>query len=519
MAWRPRVATGALTVVLVAVGLVAAAIGSNKSAPRVPVTPNLQIAGGNISHVIIIMQENRSFDSYFGAYPGADGDVDSNGNPLPNTCISDPADGSSVCPYSSKSDISYQSKHQESAAVTDINGGRMDGFISVARQENTVPAAHDSDPQTPLNAAKQVMGYHTGATSTDQLYSYWQMAQQYVLQDHLFEAVPSWSNPSHDYLVSGWSASYAPGTSASTCVTTTTVTSPVCQTNLDDPLDQAVANHTYAGWHSLAAELTNQLGSASWAFFSAPPPPPPGTDASLTTPAIWKPLLNGVGTLTQSGFADVKHDKAPNGKSSADQYYPADFKSYLDACKPVTGDCTTFPNVSWIVPSVVNSEHPPNSIFAGESYVTKLVNQIGDVPSLWNHVAIFLSWDDWGGFYDHVVPPPVPKSASDKGDIGYGLRVPGLIISPYACTGTIDNQNSDHDSYLKFIEDDLLSQARIPMDDGRPDQRDAMAGDLTGDFCTSTPRTFTNIPPPPAPASPSSVSAAEEATMLANLRD
>ena len=83
----------------------------------------------------------------------------------------------------------------------------------------------------------------------------------------------------------------------------------------------------------------------------------------------------------------------------------------------------------------------------------------------WSSTAIFLAWDDWGGFYDHVEPPTVDAQ-------GYGLRVPGLMISPYARAGYIDHQTLSFDAYLKFIEDDFLGGARIdPKTDGRPDPR------------------------------------------------
>jgi phospholipase C len=105
----------------------------------------------------------------------------------------------------------------------------------------------------------------------------------------------------------------------------------------------------------------------------------------------------------------------------------------------------------------------------------------------WDSTAIFLSWDDWGGFYDNVVPPAVDMN-------GYGLRVPAMVISPYARKGFIDNQTLSSDAYLKFIEDGFLGGARLnPRTDGRPDPRpdvredEAILGNLTEDFDFSQP--------------------------------
>ena len=127
------------------------------------------------------------------------------------------------------------------------------------------------------------------------------------------------------------------------------------------------------------------------------------------------------------------------------------------------------------------SEHPPALVTRGQAYVTSLVNAVMRSKD-WSSTAIFLSWDDWGGFYDHVAPPRVDAQ-------GYGLRVPGLVISPYARRGLVDHQVLSHDAYLKFIEDDFLGGARIdPKTDGRPDPRpdvrenEPILGDLTSDF-------------------------------------
>jgi phospholipase C len=125
-------------------------------------------------------------------------------------------------------------------------------------------------------------------------------------------------------------------------------------------------------------------------------------------------------------------------------------------------------------------------VSAGQAYVTSVINAVMRSPDWWS-TAIFLSWDDWGGFYDHVAPPRVDAN-------GYGLRVPGLVISPYARAHLIDHQVLSQDAYLKFIEDDFLGGARLdPATDGRPDPRPdvresvPILGDLSRDFDFSEP--------------------------------
>jgi phospholipase C len=167
----------------------------------------------------------------------------------------------------------------------------------------------------------------------------------------------------------------------------------------------------------------------------------------------------------------------------------------------------------------VDSEHPAAAISTGVAYVTDLINRIMRGPD-WPSTAIFLAWDDWGGFYDHVPPPHVDQS-------GYGLRVPALVISPYARKGYIDHQTLSFDAYLKFIEDDFMGGQRLdPRTSGRPDPRpdvreDArVLGDLINDFdFAQKPRPPLLLPThpktdllPPRPTPPASTAATPSPT-------
>ena len=199
-----------------------------------------------------------------------------------------------------------------------------------------------------------------------------------------------------------------------------------------------------------------------------------------TTPGIWNPLPE---------FVTVQQDNQLQNVQSLSNFFTA------AQSQPSCG----LPNVSWIDPNGQVSEHPTALVSRGQTYVTGLIDAIMQSPC-WASTAIFVSWDDWGGFYDHVAPPVVDQN-------GYGLRVPGLVISPFAKTGYIDHQLLSQDAYLKFIEDDFLGGQRLdPATDGRPDSRPSVRenvpglGDLVNDFdFTQQPRAPLILPTHPAP--------------------
>jgi phospholipase C len=202
---------------------------------------------------------------------------------------------------------------------------------------------------------------------------------------------------------------------------------------------------------------------------------------AYTTPGIWNPLPL---------FEDVQKDHQLKNIKPLD--------SYIAAAK-----AGTLPAVSWITPSLADSEHPPSSVHQGQAYVTALINAAMESPD-WDSTAIFLDWDDWGGFYDNIVPPNVDQN-------GYGLRVPALVISPYAKRGYIDHQVLSSDAYLKFIEDDFLRGQRLnPRTDSRWDPRpdvredERILGNMADDFnFNQKPRPPVLLPTNPPTDSPS----------------
>jgi phospholipase C len=427
--------------------------------PDAPVLPaDASLASRKIQHVIVIMQENRSFDHYFGTFPGAEGiPMDANG--VPTVCAPDPkAGGACVKPYRLLTDKNVGGPHGSTNATADINGGKMDGFIAQAEQGKT-GCGDPNDPACTNGTTIDVMGYHTDA----EIPNYWAYAKSFVLQDHMFQPNASWSFPQHIMMVSAFSA---------TC--TAKADPMTCSVDIDNPGGPGNAGPAKEYPWTDITYLLHKAG-VSWKYYLGEGDDPHcGGDPSEcepiamlpTVPNIWNPLPQ---------FDTVKEDGELGNIVAYDEFY-ADVKG------------GTLPAVSWLVPASEVSEHPTALVSAGQAHVTALINTVMQSP-YWDSTAIFLSWDDWGGFYDHVPPPKVDAA-------GYGLRVPGLVISAYAKQGYVDKQVLSHDAYLKFIEDVFLGGARLdPKTDGRPDSRPdvrenaATLGDLMNDFdFTQAPR-------------------------------
>ncbi len=434
-----------------------------------------------IKHVIIIMQENRSFDSYFGTYPGADGIPMKNGRPA--VCVPNP-DAGCTRPYHDTADVNGGGPHSHLNAELDIDGGRMDGFI---RQRDLAKntCQNIDDPACVNSGPADVMGYHTGA----EIPNYWTYAKDFSLDDHMYEPATAWSLVDHLYLVSGWAARCKTRAAKSCHNTLYGPAKPAHISRAEDNMYRTGAAGVHFSWTDITYLLHRY--HVSWSFFVQKGTQPDCDDSGAETctavaqnsktPGIWNPLPL---------FTDVHSDRQLQDIRGLSDYYRQARDGRL-------------PAVSWITPSNPDSEHPPASVHQGQAYVTSLINAAMKSPD-WNSTAIFLSWDDWGGFYDGIEPPAVDQN-------GYGLRVPSITISPYARQGFIDHQTLSHDAYLKFIEDDFLDGARLnPKTDGRWDPRpdvredEPLLGNLVGDFNFSQkPRPPVLLPTNPPTDSPS----------------
>jgi phospholipase C len=365
-----------------------------------------------IKHFITLMQENHTFDSYFGTYPGADG--------VPaGTCMPTDDPGQCVEPWHIGGSAIEDLGHNLETFERQYNHGRMDGFVTAFSKSRMV------NPKLP-------MGYY----DRRDLPFYWNVADDFVLFDRNFTSAHAGSVANHMYWVSG-----TPGGSRE-LIPPDGFTNPTIFDRLE------------------AADI-------SWKFYIQ------NYDPFITfrsrgvsdrgSQVIWCPLL------AYSRFID---DPELNKHIvPLDEYYRD-----LDA--------GMLPAVSYIVPSG-SSEHPPGSVQAGEAFVSNLISGLMRSDA-WSSSAFMWTYDDWGGFYDHVEPPSVDA-------YGYGFRAPALLVSAYARQGYVDHTEIDFTSQLKFIEENWGLQPLA--------ERDAAANGLDTAFdFTQGPRVARFVSPDVAPA-------------------
>ena len=354
----------------------------------------------------------------------------------------------------------------------------MDGFAEAAARKRGTCASADRrfrpicGPFEGPRHQPDVLSYHTRRD----IPNYWAYADAFTLQERMFAPTDSWTLPSHLFLVSAWSAICSDPNDGMSCTSNLDLSEPWQHYHYGDTPIYAWTDITY---------LLDRAG-VSWDYFVGE-----GTcvQAPCDPEGVWGTTPPGHNPLP--GFSTVQ--------AAGDLGHFPSHQTFIQQAR-----AGTLPAVSWVAPGNLVSEHPANGspISDGQAYVTRLVNAVMSGPD-WASSAIFLTWDDWGGFYDHVVPPNVDRN-------GYGLRVPGLLISPWAIGG-IDGSTYSFDAYLKLIEDVFLGGARLdPRTDGRPDSRPsvreekAILGDLLTEF------DFTQAPRPPLCLDPTPTEGAAE---------
>jgi phospholipase C len=372
-----------------------------------------------INHLVFLMQENHTFDNYFGTFPGADG--------IPSgTCIpvsrNAPA-GDCIAPFHSSTLKSLDPDHSKQSAQSAFDGGAMDGFVWAQTDRNL-------DPRTP-------MGYWDGSD----LPLYWNLASSYVLADHFFSSAWGASQKNHLYAVAAQAGGPEGG---------------IPTTGFD------------------FATIFDRLQAAgvSWKMYiqNYNPTDTFRTSVSHGPQVIWSALLAFPRFIDSPELASHIVDLS--------EYY-RDLQN------------GTLPAVSYIIPSGL-SEHPPGNVAVGQEWGASLATAFMR-SSAWSDGLFVISYDDWGGYYDHVAPPQVDAD-------GYGLRVPAIFISPYARGGTVDHTTYDYTSILRFIEDNW----RVPPLTARDASANSIANALD---MTQAPRapvfpasTYPPPQPPPAPA-------------------
>jgi phospholipase C len=430
-----------------------------------------------LNHLIFIVQENRSFDSYFGTYPGADGIPAKNGKFT--VCLPDPVLGRCDRPWHNPAFRGDGGPHAQPDAIQDIDGGKMEGLVESVIDSPNICANDRNSPQCPPShigpqGQPGAIGYHDAR----EIPNYWTYAHDFVLQDHMFASSDSWTLPAHLYLVSAWAA---------TCPDVHDPMSCYSDVTLGDTLkvQRGGPQKPIYAWTDITYLLNKE--NVSWGYYVGEGTCIDACKNYTKAPGGTVPAQNPL-----PGFVDVHEDDEVGNVQ--------EHTALFDALQ--TGN---LPSVTWVIPGRGYSEHPGqgDSLAPGQTWVTRVVNAVMQSPE-WNTSAIFLTWDDWGGFYDHVKPPTANTD-------GYGIRVPGLVISPYAKQGYVDHQVLSHDAYLKLIEDRFLNGQRLdPKTDGRPDARPSVRedlkilGDLRKDFDfhqTPRPPKILDEHPSPGPAS------------------
>lgn len=421
--------------VAVAAGALAACGGGSTAAGPPTADLGLRVDSGakslaKIQHVVIIVQENRSFDNLFQGYPGAD--TQSYGYTSSGSKVALQPIGLETTWDIDHSSYSYFAAcdGQGSFPGTDC---KMDGFDQESEGCYRNCPAHPQYAYVPASESKP----------------YFTMAKRFVLADRMFASNFDGSSfISHQYVIAGQANSavnYPSGQWG-------------CDGGPSDKVGTVTAQRGY-GSNIVACfddqTLGDELDTAkvSWRYYTAD--------------------LNGDGNLW-SAYQAIRHIR-----------YGPDWNT--NVVSPQTkffGDIQSgaLPAVSWVTPTCGNSDHAGCGSNKGPAWVTSLVNAIG-TSKYWKTTAIFIMWDDYGGWYDHV-PPPLEDYD------GLGIRIPLLIVSPYAKKNYVSHVQYEHGSILRFVEDQF-GLPRLTASDTRANSPQDDAFDFT-----KPPRRFVPIPSP-----------------------
>jgi phospholipase C len=379
----------------------------------------------HIQHVVFIVMENHAYDNYFATYCLAASslcDGAANGIP-PGTCEFEANYTGTGYPAGScpKGYVNPWNFGPKNFTTTNLNHNEASTVESICGTSTSIPACLKKTPKmdgywTAEGKRYTTFGHYNGST----IPIYWDIAQEFGLGDRIFSSDPSYSLPNHWFMLAG----QAPPRSQFYLLTTAQEHSYLNQANQTTTF-QDVLNATpavswkYYDW-TLAKYKTAISGSQSNAY---------GKGSAYS---YWNPLASRA--------------------ESYNHWYSSHFVNrtpeFFDNLSQSPSLGKGLPNISWVIPDTSFSDHPSANIMQGESFVANVLDSI-EKSRYWDSTAVFLTWDDYGGFYDHVAPPKLPGLNS----MGLSFRVPFLVVSPYTPTGLISHQTGYFDSVLRLFEE------------------------------------------------------------------
>jgi phospholipase C len=380
---------------------------------------------GNIQHVVIIFQENRSTDNMF-----QDPVLIANGADIASSGLNSAGQTIELAPMDLGSNGSspqvYDLDHSHKAFLAMYDGGKMDGADKIVVNCFGVTSCPPPNPQFKYVLPSDVAPY-------------FQLAEQYTFADRMFQTNQGPSFTAHQFIISGTSAptatsnSFASGNIAGAAAGTQDgcLAPPGAYTTLIGPNGQTLPESIFPCFeHPTLTDLLEAAG-VSWRYYT--------------------PSAGGLWTAPNA----IEHMCGPNPTPpNATACVAADWTSHVVInTKAVLTDIANgqLASVSWVMPSGLASDHAAMNNGSGPSWVASIVNAIG-ASSYWSNTAIFITWDDWGGWYDHVAPQVIDDGVSWGSGYVYGFRVPLIVVSPYAQQGYISHVNHDFGSILNFIE-------------------------------------------------------------------